>query len=539
MNFENSYATLDSRLYNKQPPVPLKNARAGHFNPIVAGQLGWDEDPDLMQHWVQILAGEEVPKGFEPLAMAYAGHQFGQWAGQLGDGRGLLMAQVRDKQGQLTDLHLKGAGLTPYSRMGDGRAVLRSTIREYLCGHAMTSLGVRSSSSLGFVTSDTPVRRESIEPGAALMRVADTHIRLGHVEWIASFAPDLLGGFTKYMIETYYPELTNSQTPVADFISAVVSRTATMIADWQLIGFAHGVMNTDNLSITGTTLDYGPFGFLERFDPAWINNHSDYTGRYSYQNQPAIGHWNLNVWMLHFMQLSGKTVIGDTQEDISRDTLAQCLAHYETDFMRHYQQGICRKMGLPWEGLVEADNNLDTNANANKTDSDKQLNVDDINATLKLSFEFLQFVEDNKLDYTNSFRALIAVLDADNHPHEAQLLQHMNDELDDEQRVLWQQWQDRYVAHVNQQLIGSGYSVSQPADLSPVINILQSTNPAYVLRNAMAQKAITQAESGDFSEVDRLFKLLTTPYQVQPIATEAYTTPPAADAKPLVISCSS
>ncbi|WP_296405713.1 protein adenylyltransferase SelO family protein [Psychrobacter sp.] len=528
MKFQNSYVTLDPRLYNRQPPTPLSNPRAGHFNPIVAKQLGWDQEPDLMNNWVEILSGQYVPDAFEPLAMAYAGHQFGQWAGQLGDGRGLLMTQVIDTKGKLTDLHLKGAGLTPYSRMGDGRAVLRSTIREYLCGHAMSSLGIRSSSSLGFVTSDTPVRRETMEQGAALMRVADTHIRLGHVEWIASFAPDLLPSFTKYMIETYFPELTTSQTPLADFISEVVTSTATMIADWQLIGFAHGVMNTDNLSITGTTLDYGPFGFLERFDPAWINNHSDYSGRYAYQNQPAIGHWNLNVWMMHFMQLSGKSLFNDIQETISRDVLATCLAKYESSFMSHYQQGICKKLGFAWD-LLHADTITNT-----------------INETLKLAFELLEFIESNKLDYTNSFRALIAVVDPQNHPHEVMLLDRLKSELDNAQLSLWHDWQQRYLAHIDAVILHSTTDNmdNNATDLSTgnrstVINQLQKTNPAYVLRNSMAQRAIDQAESGDFSEVDRLFKLLTTPYESQKSATMDDVTPPDRQAKPLVISCSS
>ncbi|SUD90704.1 protein adenylyltransferase SelO [Psychrobacter phenylpyruvicus] len=519
MNYQNSYATLDPRLYNLQPPAALSNPRAGHFNPIVAKRLGWDQDPDLMQNWVQILSGQYVPEGFEPLAMAYAGHQFGQWAGQLGDGRGLLMAQVIDNEGELIDLHLKGAGLTPYSRMGDGRAVLRSTIREYLCGHAMSCLGIRSSSSLGFVTSDTPVRRETVEQGAALMRVADTHIRLGHVEWIASFAPDLLPSFTRYMIETYYPELTTSQTPVADFITAVVTATATMIADWQLIGFAHGVMNTDNLSITGTTLDYGPFGFLERFDPAWINNHSDYSGRYAYQNQPAIGHWNLNVWMMHFMQLSGKALFNDKKETISREVLAQCLAKYESSFMGHYQQGICKKLGLPWGSLDNSTATTETVTAVTET----------INNTLKLAFELLEFMESNKLDYTNSFRALVTIIDSASNPYEAELLQAIDAELDNEQQAVWSQWQQRYLTHID--------NIS--ANRSKVVQCLKDTNPVYVLRNSMAQRAITKAESGDFTEVDRVFQILTTPYKQHEQAKSEDTAIPDKDAKPLVISCSS
>ena len=186
MKIENSYATLDPRLYHKQPPKPLTNPQAGHFNPQVAHQIGWADDEFLTQHWVEILGGDIVPDGFEPLAMAYAGHQFGQWAGQLGDGRGLLLAQVIDKDGELTDLHLKGAGLTPYSRMGDGRAVIRSVVREYLAGHALNCLGIRSSNALGFVVSDTPVNREKRERGAA---------RRYYVPQIVIFALGILNGW--------------------------------------------------------------------------------------------------------------------------------------------------------------------------------------------------------------------------------------------------------------------------------------------------------------------------------------------------------
>ncbi len=579
MKFINSYARLDARLYHKQLPTPLQHPQAGHFNPIVAQQLGWDTDEQLMANWVAILSGQIVPDGFEPLAMAYAGHQFGHWAGQLGDGRGLLMAQVEDLDGNLTDLHLKGMGLTPYSRMGDGRAVLRSTIREYLCGHAMSSLGIRSSNALGFVTSKTTVRRETLEQGAALMRVADTHIRLGHIEWIANFAPDLLSEFTQYMITTYYPKLAKSATPIQDFISQVVQRTAVMIADWQLIGFAHGVMNTDNLSITGTTIDYGPFGFLERFNPAWINNHSDHTGRYAYQNQPAIGHWNLQIWMRHFSALSQQEIFSGIRETIDQASLEACLAHYEPTFMRHYQQGICAKLGLPWSSSAQA-LRQPTNGDAPAVISDDE--AKQINATLALAFEFLDILETNQLDYSNGFRALIAVaaggmnMDDDGsntpldslseqaapmaHSHEHQLLAAINDELVGKPLQRWQQWQSQYQAHLAAYPVASTAHVANSVasagtqdaakadsdskadmtiDTNTVINSLKQANPVYVLRNAMAQQAIEQAEAGDFSEVERLFTLLASPYQVQDIAHPADSIPPVKDAPPLVISCSS
>ena len=490
MHYHNTYKNLDTRLYNRQLPTPLDKPRAGHFNMQVAEQLGWTDDADLMARWVEILGGQYVPSEFAPLSMAYAGHQFGQWAGQLGDGRGLLMAQILDKNNQLQDLHLKGSGLTPYSRMGDGRAVLRSTIREYLCGHALTQLGIPSSNALGFVVSDTPVRREKMEAGAALMRVADSHIRLGHVEWIASFAPDLLGEFTDYMMDTYYPECRDSEKPVLTFLQAVVERTARMIADWQLIGFAHGVMNTDNLSITGSTLDFGPFGFMERFNPGWINNHSDHSGRYAYQNQPAIGHWNLNIWLPHFMRL--------TSAGVTRASLSECLEVYEPTFMQRYQQGLCRKLGLPHES-----------------------------ESLILAFEFLTLMEDNLLDYTNSFRALLGLVAANDFPYEQHLLKTMLTELNDEAQQVWQAWQSRYLAQISKRL------------LEQVIDELQSNNPVYILRNSMAQRAIDAAEQGQFDEVARLFTLLTHPYQVQTLATVSDTLPPEPHSRQPAISCSS
>ena len=490
MRYHNTYKNLDTRLYTRQLPTPLDNPRAGHFNQQVAEQLGWVDDTDLMANWVEIFGGHYVPEEFAPLSMAYAGHQFGQWAGQLGDGRGLLMAQVLDNKGQPQDLHLKGSGLTPYSRMGDGRAVLRSTIREYLCGHALTNLGIASSNALGFVVSDTPVRREKMAMGATLMRVADSHIRLGHVEWIASFAPDLLGEFTDYMIDTYYPECRNEEQPVLAFLQVVVEQTARMIADWQLIGFAHGVMNTDNLSITGSTLDFGPFGFMERFNPAWINNHSDHSGRYAYQNQPAIGHWNLNIWLPHFMRL--------TSAGVTRATLAACLDVYEPVFMQHYQQGLCRKLGLPHQS-----------------------------ESLTLAFEFLTLMEDNLLDYTNSFRALLGLVAADEHSYEQQLLATMSSELSTEGQNSWQEWQAQYLVQIQQRPI------------EQVVEELSNNNPVYVLRNAMAQRAIDAAEQGQLEEVARLFDLLSTPYQVQDIATDLDSCPPKPNAPQLPISCSS
>ena len=504
MKIENSYATLDPRLYHKQPPKPLTNPQAGHFNPQVAHQIGWVDDEFLRQHWVEILGGDIVPDGFEPLAMAYAGHQFGQWAGQLGDGRGLLLAQVIDKDGQLIDLHLKGAGLTPYSRMGDGRAVIRSVVREYLAGHALNCLGIRSSNALGFVVSDTPVNRETRERGAALLRTADCHIRFGHFEWVANYAPDLLLYFTRYVIKTYFADCFDTDTPIQDFLRQVVDKTAKTLADWQLIGFAHGVMNTDNLSITGATIDFGPYGFMERFNPIWINNHSDYNGRYVYQNQPSIGLWNLSRLITLFLRLNGeKLTANHSPETLSREQLTDILDSFGEIFYQYYQQGLCQKFGLP-----SSEENCD------------------------FALQYLETMQQNKLDFTNSLRALVAIV-ADAKPNDKLNLLHEFNLL-------------------NQLKISISSSNGQPnATLADWIatyhtklqqdslQLVMRHNPVYVLRNSMAQQAIELAEQNDMSEVDRLYQLLANPYQVSALAKPIDTEPPLADAPEICVSCSS
>ena len=300
MKFIFDYHKHDDRLYRHITPNPLENPKLGGLNRKLIDKLELGQLSD--QDWQDIISGRLSalsnlsPHGLQPIAMAYAGHQFGQWAGQLGDGRGLLIAQLLADDGRLTDLHLKGAGRTPYSRRGDGRAMIASTVREYLCGHALNHLGIASSDAIGFVVSDTPIQRYQMERAAALLRVSDCHVRLGHIEWVAMYAPDYLANFINNITQSYYPELYDDTTNTADIpalLSQIAINTARMIAKWQLIGFSHGVMNTDNLNITGTTLDFGPYGFMERFDPAWINNHSDHTGRYTYQNQPMIGYWDL------------------------------------------------------------------------------------------------------------------------------------------------------------------------------------------------------------------------------------------------------
>lgn len=480
MQLHPRYPQLDPQLYHVQQPAPLIGAKAGHFNRALAENLQWSDQE--MEHWVELCSGQRCISGFEPLAMVYAGHQFGQWAGQLGDGRGLLIAQVENRQAQVIDLHLKGAGKTPYSRMGDGRAVLRSVIREYLAGHALNSLGIASSDAVGFTHSTQPIQRERIEFGAMLLRTSDCHIRLGHFEWINQYAPHLLQDFVSKCIEWHYPECLEQEHPVLAFASAVIQRTAQMIADWQLYGFAHGVMNTDNLNISGSTLDFGPYGFMERFRPNWINNHSDHHARYTYQQQPSVGHWNLWVWLNQLIPL-----VEADERATFKQQLADCLSEYETKFLVHYQNGMCAKMGLP------------------------NFHKDSFNCALT----FLGILQSEQLDYTQSFLRL-----------QAQQYTLLRDDCLDTRQF------DEFIENYQQ--------IREHQDIAALDAAMHQINPQYILRNHMAQRAIELAEQDDFTEVDRLFKLLSQPFNKQPeLERPEDNAPLASDVPEVMVSCSS
>lgn len=481
MQFNPRYPSLNPKLFHHQLPVPLKGAKAGHFNAALADELQWS-DADKVQ-WVEICSGQKTFAEFEPLAMVYAGHQFGQWAGQLGDGRGLLIGQILDKHGQTIDLHLKGAGSTPYSRMGDGRAVLRSVIREYLAGHSLNALGIASSNAVGFTSSTQGIQREKLEPGAMMLRTSDCHIRLGHFEWINQYQPDLLENFVQKCMEWHYPECLEAEQPVLAFATQVIQRTAVMIAKWQLVGFAHGVMNTDNLNITGSTLDFGPFGFMERFRPNWINNHSDYQGRYTYQQQPSIGHWNLWMWLNNLIRLKKDPA----EKEQFKEDLAKCLEHFEPTFLEHYTVGLCQKMGLP------------------------SFHKDSFDCGMA----FLRILQTEQLDYTQSFIRL------QNKQYET-----IKDDCLDRRQF------ESFLAQYE--------SIRANQDTDALDAEMVKANPHYILRNHMAQKAIELAERDNFSEVERLFKLLSQPYLKQPDLEQPEDLGPLpSDVPEVMVSCSS
>ncbi len=335
-----------------------------HANESAAALLDLDPQVFRDQRFVEVAAGHRPLEGFRPLAMVYSGHQFGVWAGQLGDGRALLIGQVRNAAGELWDIQLKGAGRTPYSRFGDGRAVMRSTIREHLCSEAMAALGIPTSRALAIVATGEKVVRETVEPGAVLTRLARSHVRFGHFEHFFHRGQKAqVQALADHVIAEYFPHLAGDY---ACWFGEVVKATAALIAQWQAVGFSHGVMNTDNMSILGLTMDYGPYGFMDAYDPRFICNHSDDQGRYSFINQPMIAHWNLRALALALSDL------------ISTDSLLEKLTAFEEHFGEQYRMRMRAKLGLT--GEEEGDD--------------------------RLIGDFLALMAKTRADYTLSFRKL-------------------------------------------------------------------------------------------------------------------------------------
>lgn len=480
LNFDNSFSRLPGTLFYPTTPTGFARPHLVSFNPEVAALLDLEPEAGQQQDFADYFGGKRLLPGSSPLAMKYTGHQFGVYNPDLGDGRGLLLGEVVNAKGERWDLHLKGAGTTPYSRFGDGRAVLRSCIREYLGGEAMHGLGIPTTRALCIIGSDEAVQRETRETGAMLLRVADSHIRFGHFEWLYhSGQPELLKQLADYVITRHFPEQAESTQPYAAFFTEVVRRTALLMAEWQLAGFAHGVMNTDNFSITGATFDYGPYGFLDAYQPGFICNHSDHNGRYAWNQQPSIGLWNLNA-LAH--ALSGL---------IEKDALVSTLQSYESILVGHYAEGMRRKLGLN-ENLPE----------------DRELSV-----------QFLDLLMKNGADYTRSFRALSSISGDDNQAA-------LRDDFVD--REAFDAWLSRYQARLRAEDSQDGERMAR----------MKAANPKYILRNYLAQIAIEKAEAGDYSEIEKLRLLLQRPFDEQP-EHEAYANLPPDWGQHLEISCSS
>ena len=367
LNFDNQYAKLGDKFAVKMKARALPNPRMVSINPLGAELIGLPEDELSGEDALKFFSGAEILSGADPVAMVYSGHQFGGYSPQLGDGRGLLLGQVRNTGNKLWDIHLKGAGQTPFCRGADGRAVLRSSIREYLASEALHHLGIPTSRALCLIGSDEPVMRESLETAAGLIRLSESHVRFGTFEYFFyTRQHDELKQLADYVLEIHYPEFKDDPSPYDRMLLEIAGRTAEMIAHWQAFGFAHGVMNTDNMSILGHTFDYGPYGFMEAFDPGYICNHSDDMGRYAFDQQPNIGQWNC-------------LALGHVLEPlIMPGTVENMRSHYQARFFKCYDRLMSRKLGF------EESKEVDT----------------------LLMNRLLALMKDHKTDYTNFFRRL-------------------------------------------------------------------------------------------------------------------------------------
>ncbi len=489
------FAALGERFFTRLPPVPLPSPYLVDFSDAAGALLGFDRGVATQQDFVEVFAGSRVPAWADPLATVYSGHQFGVWAGQLGDGRALLLAEAQTDDGPL-EIQLKGAGLTPYSRMGDGRAVLRSSIREFLCSEAMAGLGIPTSRALCITGSDAPVRREEIETASVVTRLAPSFIRFGHFEHFGARNDTVaLKQLADFVINRFYPACRDEAQPYVALLREVTLRTADLMAQWQAVGFCHGVMNTDNMSILGLTIDYGPFGFLDAFDANHICNHSDTQGRYAYQQQPQIGFWNLHCLAQAMLPLLSDVPFEDNEAaqeaaiEAAHSALGPFRERYGDRFMSHYRA----KMGL-----------------GNENGDDETLMA-----------EMFKLLHTHRIDYTLFFRNLGSIAAGDD-SRDAPVRDLFID------RVAWAAWADTYRARLRQE---------QSDDAARGV-AMRSVNPKYILRNHLAETAIRQAREKDFSEVARLRQLLMRPFDEQPEMSHYAALPPDW-ASGLEVSCSS
>lgn len=483
----NSFAALPAAFYTRLAPQGLNNPRLLHANAEAAALIGLDPSALTSAEFLSVFSGSQPLPGGDTLAAVYSGHQFGVWAGQLGDGRAHLLGEVQGPEGGW-ELQLKGAGMTPYSRMGDGRAVLRSSVREYLASEAMYGLGIPTTRALALVVSDDPVMRETVETAAIVTRMAPSFVRFGSFEhWSSRRQPDLLKTLADYVIDRFYPECRVSPAGESlddagaylNLLRAVTRRTAMLMADWQAVGFCHGVMNTDNMSILGLTLDYGPYGFMDGFRLGHVCNHSDTEGRYSWSRQPSVALWNL-------YRLGGSlhTLVQDV------DALRAVLDEFEPIFSKAFHEKMGAKLGLAaWRPADEA-----------------------------LLDDLLKLMDANQADFTLTWRRLADAVLGDRRAFEDLYID----------RAAAAAWLDRLLAR-------------HAEDARPAQDVAQSmngVNPLYVLRNHLAEEAIRAAKTGDASEINTLMQLLRSPFVAQ-AGFERYAGLPPDWAGSLEVSCSS
>ena len=479
LRWTNRFASLGAEFFTERPAQGLPNPHWVAASPACAALLGWPDDWQASSTALAAFSGNTPWPGMQPLASVYSGHQFGMWAGQLGDGRALWLGEIDTPAGPM-ELQLKGGGVTPYSRRGDGRAVLRSSIREYLCSEAMAALGVPTTRALCITGSDLPVARETIETAAIVTRVAPSFIRFGHFEHFAHHGRHAaLRQLADHFIAHHAPECAEAPEPggrITALLKKVSLQTAELMAHWQALGFCHGVMNTDNMSMLGLTLDYGPFGFMDGFDPGHICNHSDDRGRYAYTRQPSVAFWNLHALAQALLPL----LEGD--REAAGERLLESVEAYRERYASAMLAQWRAKLGLAGE------------------QGDDQALADD----------FLRLMAASRADFTQTFRRLSRALSSP---------EPLRDLFID--RAALDAWLNRWQARVT------------PASEAQMLAV----NPAVVLRNHLAEGAIRAAQAGDFSETERLLKVLSHPFDEPALPSDAALPPDWAQT--LEVSCSS
>ncbi|MGD0432159.1 MAG: protein adenylyltransferase SelO [Acetobacteraceae bacterium] len=489
--FDNSYANLPERFHARLDPTHVAAPRLIRVNLSLAERLGLDPEVLASPEGVQILAGNIVPEGGAPLAAAYAGHQFGHFVPQLGDGRAILLGEVVAPDGARFDIQLKGSGRTPFSRGGDGRAAVGPVLREYIVSEAMAALGVPTTRALAAVTTGEKVYRETVLPGAVLTRVASSHIRVGTFQYFAARADtEAVRLLADHAIARHFPDASKAENPYRAFLDGVIARQASLVARWLLIGFIHGVMNTDNCSVSGETIDYGPCAFMDSYNPATVYSSIDQRGRYAYGNQPRIAMWNLARLAETLLPLLADNQDAGNQEravEIAQDALTA----FSPTFEAAYFGGLRRKIGLATEH--EGDTTL-------------------VNDLLKLMAE-------NEADFTLTFRHLC---DAAADPAK-----------DASVRALFTDPSafDPWAARWRWRL---GEEAAEPASIR---DAMRSVNPVYIPRNHLVEAALNAAiERDDYGPFEQLLEVLARPFEERP-GFERYMLPPEPEERVLQTFC--
>jgi serine/tyrosine/threonine adenylyltransferase len=473
--FENTYARLPARFYTRTNPTPVKAPRLIRLNTALAAELGIEVDAGDEEGIAQALSGNRIMAGSEPLAMAYAGHQFGQFVPQLGDGRAILLGEVRGRDGVLRDIHLKGAGRTPFSRGGDGRAALGPVLREYIVSEAMTALGIPSTRTLAAVASGDTVLREEPLPGAILARTAASHVRVGTFQYFAAREDfDGVRILADYVIARHYPDIQSAANPYLELLNAVSRKQASLVAKWLSVGFIHGVMNTDNYSISGETIDYGPCAFMDTYDANQVFSSIDRNGRYAFANQPSIAQWNLVRFAETLLPL-----IDETQERAVEMATASISA-FAAQVDEQWLGGMRTKLGLAGEDARDRD----------------------------LAEKLLAIMQRTEADFTLTFRGLCA-----NAESNARLPGAIGEDGEFESWLA--EWKAR--------------SAAESRSAAERAAAMRAVNPRYIPRNHRIEELIQAAvERNDFSPFNTLLTVLAKPFDEQP-EFAAYTAPPRPD----------